>query len=188
MLQIAANGNDPAIRFAPNHANPIVGKEKNSPLGAARQTYLELAPGPYAQSSSLAIGNGICIVDTGFQANSGLQIFYGINLSGVEVPMGLNLGAYSGLQLNFAGLASAEGLNVIIEIDPSSGGYYESVASLNTGVNAFSVGFPFSSFLRGGSGVPLTAAEVSDINYIVIIFDGTGSTDSFGITSFQAVN
>ena len=158
-----------------------------SPLGAARQTIFVNGGSPYGLSSTLDIGNGICIVETGFQSNTGLEIFYGTTIKGVETPMGLNLGSYSALQLNFAGLASAEGLDVIVEVWPSSGGYYTAEAVLTPTVNAFPVVFPYTSFTGSNGGV-LTQAEASDINYIIIEAEGAGSTESYGITSFQAVN
>lgn len=51
-----------------------------------------------------------------------------------------------GLQLNFASLVSAEGLDVLVEVDPSSGGYYISEVILTPNDNAFSAAFPYSSF------------------------------------------
>jgi len=154
-----------------------------SPLGAARGTYFTQS-GTYAQSSTLDVGNGICVVDSGFQNDSGLQISYGTNLKGDDVPMGLNLGAYSGLQLNFAGLVSFEGLIVVVEIYPSSGGYYASELVPQTNGNPFTITFPFTTFTNG-NGSTLTQAEASDISYIIIVTEG-GSTNSFGIASFQA--
>jgi hypothetical protein len=50
------------------------------------------------------------------------------------------------LQLNFAGLVSAEGLDVLVEVDPSSGGYYIFEVILTPNDNAFSAAFPYSSF------------------------------------------
>jgi hypothetical protein len=158
-----------------------------SPLGAARETVFSVGPDPYAQSSTLSIGKGICIVDSGFQADSDLVIGYGFNLSGDEVPLGLNLGAYSGVQLNLPAIATTEALYIIVEIDPSSGGYYGSEVVLGPTPNAVSQVFPYSSFTQGGTGNVLTPAEASDINYIIITVGGGGSA-SLGITSFQAVN
>lgn len=158
----------------------------NSPLGAARETIFTLGPDQYGQSSTIDIGGGICIVDAGFHTNSPLQIFYGITTGGVETPMGLNLGAYSALQLNFPAISTDESLDVLIEIDPSSGGYYTSEVELSSTPNTSSISFPYTSFLQGGTGNVLTQAEASNINYIYIVLGASWS--SFGITSFQAVN
>jgi len=158
-----------------------------SPLGAGRWTKFIVGPDPYAQANTLEVGNGILIVETGFQANTAVEIFYGVNLLGTNVPMGLNLGAYSALQLNFAGLASAEGLDVIVEVWPKSGGYYVDEVVLHPTVDPFPVVLPYSSF-NGSAGGTLTQTEASDINYIIIELEGAGSTESYGITSFQAVN
>lgn len=157
-----------------------------SPLGAARETVFTIGPDQYGQSSTLAIGKGICIVDAGFQTNSPLQIFYGVTLDGVETPMGLNLGGYSGLQLNFPAISTDESLDVIIEIDPRSGGYYTSEVELASSPNPSSISFPYTSFLQGGTGNVLTQADASDISYIIITAGATWS--SFGISSFRAVN
>ena len=161
----------------------------HSPVGAARYTYFQVAEeGTYGQSSTLDIGNGVCIVNSGFQNDSALEIFYGTNLKGDEVPMGLNLGSYTGLQLNFAGVISTEGIDVNIEVWPSSGGYYDAAQAVPTNGNSFTVDFPFTSFVAAG-GVVLTQAEAENINYIIIVTEGGGYTDvtdSFGITSFQA--
>lgn len=155
-------------------------------LGAARETVFTIGPNPYAQSSILDIGKGICIVGAGFENNAVLEIVYGFSLSGVEVPLGLNLGAYTAFQLNVAGVSSAGQPSMLIEVDPHSGGYYTAEVLLPSTPNPSSVVLPFSSFAQGGTGAPLTQAEASDIDYIVIIA-GSGYS-SFGITSFQAVN
>jgi len=161
-----------------------------SPVGAARYTYFQVEEeGTYAQSSTLDIGNGVCIVDSGFQNDSALEILYGTNLKGDQVPMELNLSSYSGLQLSFAGIVSTEGLDVNIEIWPSSGGYYVAAQGLPTNGNSFTVDFPFTTF--SGAGGTLTQTEVENISYIIIVTEGEGDadvTDSFGITSFQAYN
>jgi hypothetical protein len=159
----------------------------NNPLGAARQTVFQISSNPFAQSSTLDIGKGICIVDAGFFDPSALSISYGFSLSGVEVPLSLDLGAYSGFRLNFAGVSTSESLYVAITVFPHSGGYDDAVVVLPPNGNAFSVAFPFSGFTNGVGGGALTQADVSDIDFIVIETGGGGFV-SFGITSFQAVN
>jgi hypothetical protein len=101
--------------------------------------------------------------------------------------LALDLGAYSGFQLNFAGISSSESLYVVITVFPHSGGYFDSEIVLPPNGNAFSVAFPFSGFTKGGGGGGLTQADVSDIDFINIEVGGGGFV-SFGITSFQAVN
>ena len=161
-----------------------------SSLGEARGTTFIVGPDPYpyAQSNKLEIGNGICIVETAFQASSALEIVYGVNTHGKEVPLGLNLGSYSGLQLNFAGLAAPiTAVTAIIEVWPSSGGYYISDVLLNSSYYPFTATFPFTSFTGSDGQSGLTPAEASDISYIYIEFQA-GYTQSYGITSFQAYN
>jgi len=161
---------------------------EGSPLGAARGTTFIVGPDPYAQSNTIDIGNGICIVETAFQASSALEIVYGVNTHGKEVPLGLNLGSYSGLQLNFAGLAAPiTAVTAIIEVWPSSGGYYISDVLLNSSYYPFTATFPFTSFTGSDGQSGLTPAEASDISYIYIEFQA-GYTQSYGITSFQAYN
>ena len=156
----------------------------NSPLGAARQTTFQIGSNPYAQSSTLDIGKGICIVDAGFGVTPALRIFYGETLSGTEVPLGLNLGGYSGFQLNFAGISTTEALLAIIIVWPHDNGVPHSLELvLSPEANPISVEFPFSSFSDGG----LVQADLSDIDYIFIqVQDGLSA--SWGITAFQAVN
>jgi hypothetical protein len=158
-----------------------------SPLGAARETVFTVGANQYTpQSSTISIGKGICIVDAGFLEDSTLQIVYGVTLSGENAPLGLNLGAYSGLQLNLPAISTDESLYLIIEIDPSSGGYYTSEVEVPSTPNGSSISFPYTSFTQGGTGNILTQAEASDIDYIYI--QAGASWSSFGITSFQAVN
>ncbi len=157
-----------------------------SPLGAARETFFQIGTNPYAQSSTLDIGKGICIVEAGFQDDSVLEIVYGVTLSGAQAPLGLNLGAYSALQLNLAGISSSGSLYLIVEIYPHSGGYYTSEVELPPTDNPVPEVLPYSSFIAA-SGAVLTQADASDIDYIVIEV-GEGGFESFGITSFQAVN
>jgi hypothetical protein len=156
----------------------------NSPSGAARQTYFGASPNPYTQTSTLDVGAGHFIIDSGFGAVGNVQVGYGFMLSGTEVPLGLNLGGYSALRLNFAGVATSEALAVVIVVYPHDGEVcgYEVVLPPNG--NPFAIDFPFSGFNKAGG---LTQAEVSDIDFIVVEAQGGGFA-SFGITSFQAVN
>jgi hypothetical protein len=141
-----------------------------------------MGPDPYGQSNTLSIGKGICIVDNGFQNAPNLEILYGVTLSGDLAPMGLNLGAYSGLYVNFAGIETVGALYLIVEIDPSSGGAYVSEVELPTNADPSTVTLPYSSFVNGG--VALTPAEASDISYIFI--EAEDGNSSFGITSLKA--
>jgi hypothetical protein len=177
-----------SLTAAQSTATHYEGLPSNSLLGAARETIFSIGPNPYSQTSTIDVGGGILIVDTGFQAVAGLDIGYGFSTSGKEVPMGLNLGAYSGLQLNFAGVASAQAINVIMVVYPNSGGYYTSELTLHPDVDPETATFLYSNFSKGGTGAPLTSGEASNINYIVIEVETAGSTASFGITSFEAIN
>ncbi len=156
----------------------------NSSLGTARRTTFQIGSNPYAQWSTLDIGKGICLVDAGFGVTPALWIFYGENLSGMKVPLGLNLAGYSGFQLNFAGISTQQALLAIITVWPHDNGTpHQLEVELTPEENPISVGFPFSSFSAGG----LTQADASDIDYIFIqVQDGLSA--SWGITSFQAVN
>ena len=165
------------------HTEPL---PAGSPLGAGRWTNFIVAS-PYAQSSTVDVGNSILIVDSGFQNETILQMFYGVNVHGKQAPMGLNLGAYSGFQLNFAGSLSApDDLAVLVEVWPSSGGYYISLVDVPPSYYPFSVAFPYTSFTPGGGGSGgLTSAQASDISYIEIQFY-SGYNQTYGVTSFQA--
>jgi hypothetical protein len=157
----------------------------DSPLGATRETLFEIGANTYAQPSTLSIGNGACIVQAGFLDDSALQIFYGVTTTGAAAPLGLNLSAYSGLQLDLRAIATDESLYLIIEIDPSSGGYYTSELEVPSTPNPSTISFPYTSFTKGGTGAVLTQAEASDIDYIYI--QAGASWSSFGITSLKAV-
>lgn len=157
-----------------------------SPLGPARTTVFSVGLNPYSQTSTLDVGNNILIVDAAFQSDSCLNLVYGVTTKGVAAPLDLNLGAYTGLQLNFAGSSGQENMNVLIEVDPSSGGAYTSETQVSTSYPPYTVTFPFTSFTETGGGT-LTQADLSDISYITIEF-GCSYTQSFGVTSFQAYN
>ncbi|MGA7078613.1 MAG: hypothetical protein WBQ43_01815 [Terriglobales bacterium] len=176
-----------ALKTAQSSVTSYEALPAGSPLGAARETVFQIGPNPYKQSSTLKIGKGICIVEGGFQIATALDIIYGVTLEGVQAPLGLNLGTYSGLQLNFAGIASTESLLVIVQVYPQSGGIYEDEVALQPTDADTILTMPYSSFLAD-SGAALTQTEASNINYLLIIAEGGGTTDSFGITSFQAVN
>jgi len=162
------------------------GLPSGSLLGAARETIFTVGTNPYSQTSTIDVGNGILIVDTGFQAASALTVGYGFSVHGKEVPLGLDLSSYTGLQLNFAGSSSLFNLDVLVEIWPSSGGYYTSGQILTPSYYPYSVSFPYTSFLDA-SGAALTPTEAGDINYIIIEFYA-GYAQSYGITSLQAYN
>src|ERR1700680_3097330 len=158
----------------------------NSPLGAARGTYFGSSPNSDEQSSTLDVGKGHFVIDAGFGSVAGIQVGYGYTLSGGQAPLGLNLAGYSGFQLNFQGVASSEGLIVVITVWPHSGGYYDYEVVLPPNGNAFSEPFPFSGFNKGGGGGGLTQSDVSNIDFIVVQAQGGGFA-SFGLSSFQAV-
>src|SRR5579863_3388267 len=153
-------------------------------LGAARQTDFSIGPNYYDQGATLSIGKGIWILDAGFGTAGATDITYGVTLTGVPAPLGLNLSGYSGFQLNFAGIASSEDLGVIVVVFPHDGNNcaYEKV--LPTYANPISIDFPFSGFNKPGG---LTQFDASDVDYIVIEAYGGGYA-SFGITAFQAIN
>jgi hypothetical protein len=125
-------------------------------------------------------------VDSGFDAFAASYLTYGVTLSGVEVPLGLDLSGYSGFQLNFAGVATSGALGVTIVVFLPGGDAYSSglPAVLPPYANPISIEYPFSDFSKPGG---LTQADVSDISYIVIEVGGGGFV-SYGITSFQAFN
>jgi hypothetical protein len=153
-------------------------------LGAARQTSFSIGPNYYTQGATLSIGKGIWIVDAGFGTVAAADITYGVTLTGVEAPLGLDLSGYTGFQLNFAGIASSEDLGVAIVVFPHDGNNCAYEMVLPTYANPISIDFPFSGFNKTGG---LTQADASDIDYIVIEAFGGGYA-SFGITSFQAIN
>jgi hypothetical protein len=156
-------------------------------LGAARYTAFTAAPNPWAQKSTLDIGKGICVVDSGFGVVGAVQIIYGATVSGKQAPLGLNLGGYSAFRLNFAGIATSQSLLVVITVWPHSGGYFDLVVVLPPSGNPFPLDFPFASFKKGGVGGGLTQSDVGNIDYIDVQAQGGGFA-SFGITSFEAVN
>jgi len=158
----------------------------NSPLGQARQTYFGAAPNPDGQWSTLDVGKGRLVVDSGFGCGASLELGYGYTLAGAEAPLGLNLDGFTGLQLNFRGIATSEELLVVITIFPQTGGYWNYEIVLPPNGNPFPVSFPFSGFRNGGGG-SLTQADLSNIDFITILAEGGGFA-SFGLTSFQAVN
>jgi hypothetical protein len=158
----------------------------NSPSGQARQTYFGAAPNPDGQWSTLDVGDGRLVVDSGFGCAANLQLGYGYTLAGAEAPLGLNLDGYSGFQLNFQGVATSEELIVVITIWPQTGGYWNYEIVLPPNPNAFPLSFAFSGF-GNGEGGSLTQADLSNIDFIAVLAEGGGSA-SFGLTSFQAVN
>ncbi len=158
------------------HFSPLA---PGSPLGPARETVFVIGANPYGQRSTLDIGKGIWIMNGGFGVVPGVQIYYGYANATTPAPLGLDLGAYSGFQLTFAGIATEEVLGVDITVWTHSGGVYAEQVSLTPQVDVFSVGFPFSSFVPG-------ALDPSDIDAIGLVTWG-GGTNSYGITSFEAV-
>jgi hypothetical protein len=154
-----------------------------SPLGAARQTNFSIGPNYYDQGATLSVGKGVWILDAGFGTVPGSYMTYGVTLTGVEAPLGLDLGGYTGFRLNFAGVASSEDLGVAIVVFPHDGNNCAYELVLPTYANPIAIDFPFSGFNKSGG---LTQADASDIDYIVIEAYGGGYA-SFGVTSFQAI-
>jgi hypothetical protein len=159
------------IHFAPLAAGGL--------LGPTRETVFGIGTNPYGQRSSLDIGKGIWIVDGGFGVVPGVQIYYGWANATTPAPLGLNLSAYSAFQLTFAGIATEDVLGIDITVWTHSGGVYAANTFLTADVNVLSVDFQFSSFQP-------SALNASDIDFIGIVTWG-GGTNSYGITSFQAV-
>jgi hypothetical protein len=158
----------------------------SSRLGRSRQTiFTNGGPNPWAQPSTLDIGKGILIVNTGFDSVSALQVLYGAGQTptGDNTPLGLNLSNFKALQLNFAGIATSSNLLVNLAVKArSSASTYDSEQSLPLSVNPFAATFAFSSFNKP----PLEPFDPSAIDGVSILIQG-GGTITFGITSFQAV-
>jgi hypothetical protein len=150
-----------------------------SPLGPARETVLVIGSNPYGQRSTLDIGKGTWIVDGGFGVVPGVQIYYGFADATTPAPLGLNLSGYSRFRLNFAGISTADVLGVEIAVWSHSGSVYAAQVLLSPAVDEFSQDFLFSSFSP-------SALDPSDIDTIGIVTWG-GGTNSYGITSFEAV-
>jgi hypothetical protein len=110
-------------------------------LGPTRETVFTV--GGTNPVAALNIGNGLCILDSGFGALPGLQIYY--------APLGLNLGGYSAFRLNFAGISSTAPLGVEIAVWLHSGAVYGAQAQLPTSPNTFFRDFPFSSLAQAAS-------------------------------------
>lgn len=165
------------------HYEPLAA---GSLLGAARQTDFTLGPNPYNQWNTLSIGKHVFVVDTAVGAVTATSIGYGFTVSGAQTPLGLNLGGYSGFQLNIAGIATSESLIVVITVWPHSGGYFDIEVVLPPSGNPIPEVLPFSSFNQGGGGGSLTQSDVSDIDYISIQAQGGGFA-SFVFTSFAAI-
>ena len=159
------------IHFAPLAAG--------SPLGPARETVFGIGANPYGQRSTLEIGKGIWIVEGGFGVVPGVQIYYGFSDATTPAPLGLNLSAYSAFQLTFVGICTEDVLGVDITVWTHSGGIFSANTFLSPDVNVLSVDFPFTSFQPA-------ALDASDIDTIGIVTWG-GGTNSYGITSFQAI-
>lgn len=147
-----------------------------SPVGADRYTVLTLGSNAHKQLTRLDVGHGICIVDTGFGAYTGLAIYYGITAGG-DTPLGLNLSAYSQFQLTFAGVSAAYPLSTTMVVWLSNGSIVSQELSIPPSVDPETVAYPFSGF---------QSSDFSDINYIGIVIDGGGLSPSYGLTLFQA--
>jgi hypothetical protein len=163
------------------------------PLGQWRETvFINGGPNSWAQPSTLYIGNGILIVNSGFDAFGSVQVQYGYtpppagSSNPQAAPLGLNLSNYSAFQLAFAGVSTSESLNVSITVFSAGLGWECPMGPLNPSTNAFTTAFQFSTFVRHGVGTGLPPSVVSDIDRINIFVFGGGFV-SFGITSIQAL-
>ena len=156
----------------------------NSPLGAARETYFGAGPNPYKQLNTLDVGENHFIADSGFGSVAAVQVSYGVTLTGVQSPLGLDLDGYSRFRLKFIGVATTVDLSVFVIVYPHDGDVCAYQVVLPPYANPIAIDFPFSGFNKPGG---LTQADVSNIDYVVVQAQGGGFA-SFGITSFQAIN
>lgn len=164
-----------------------------SPLGAARGTLFEAGINPYKQPSRFQTEKltglptpGICIVDVGFGVDAYLDMGYGFTLQGQQAPLNLDLGTYSALQLNFAGISTSGYLLLDITLFPASGSYYNFEVLLPPSAVPYVETIPISSF-ADFNGVHLTQSIASNISSIDIQLESDYSGASFGLTSIGAV-
>ena len=156
----------------------------NSPLGAARETYFQAGPNPFKQLSTLDVGEGHFIVDSGFGAIAAVQVIYGVDVHRSPSALALDLDGHSAFRLNFIGVATSEDLSMFIIVYPHDGDVCAYQVVLPPYANSIAIDFPFSGFNKPGG---LTQADVSNIDFIVVQAQG-GAFASFGLTSFQAIN
>jgi hypothetical protein len=162
------------------------GIQAGSMVGGFRRTNFLVAPFPVVHPGLLQIrSGGPLIVSCGYKVAHRLDIGYGLDGNGGNVPLNLDLSAYNRLVVDFD--ASDAGLNFNIVLFWASGAFY-AIQGFNLGASnvPFSVNFPFADFIPGVPSVPL---DVSDIDYIAVIAQtGTpiGSND-YAITSIKAV-
>ena len=114
----------------------------------------------YGQKSRLDVFNGICIVDTGFGGQSGLQIHYGFASATQNAPLGLNLAGYTAFQLKFAGVSATDPLYVTIVVWLHNGTITAQELPIPISEGPEQVSFPFSNFS--------SPSNFSDIDYIGI--------------------
>lgn len=162
------------------------GIQAGSMVGGFRSTHFLVAPFPVAHPGLLQIRqNGPLIVSCGYKVAHRLDLGYGVDASGTSVPLNLNLSAFSRLVVDFD--ASDAGLNFNIVLFWASGAFW-AIQGFNLGASnvPFSVSFPFANFTPG---VPGTAVDFSDIDFIAVIAQ-TGSpigSNDYAINSIKAV-
>jgi hypothetical protein len=155
-------------------------------VGGFRRTHFLVAPFPIAHGGLFHIpAGGPLIVSCGYKVAHRLELIYGVDGSGANAPLNLDLSAYDRLVVDFDG--SDAGINFNIVVFWASGAYY-SIQGFNLDASnlPFSVTFPFSLFLPTVPGFPV---DWSDIDYIVIVAQ-TGSAigaNDYAIRGFKAV-
>ena len=102
-------------------------------------------------------------------------------------PLGLNLGGYSGFQLNFQGIATSQSLIVVITVWPHSGGYY----GVEVGCRLTGMLSPWLSRFQVSvkeAAEAVSTRSTSATSTTSLSRRRAEAFASFGITSFQAIN
>jgi hypothetical protein len=161
------------------------GVQPGSMVGGFRRTNFIVAPFPVAHPGLLQVrAGGPLIVSCGFKVAHRTEVSYGLDGTGANVPLNLNLSANNRLIVDFD--ASDAGLNFNIVLYWASGALW-AIQGFNLAASdvPFSVVFPFAGFTPG---VPGTTVDFADIDYIAVIAQ-TGSaigSNDYAITGIKA--
>jgi hypothetical protein len=162
------------------------GVQGGSMLGGFRRTNFTVIPIPVTHPGILQIRpNGPLIVSCGYKVAHRLEVVYGVDGSGANAPLNLDLSAYDKLAVDFE--ASDQGVNFNIVIFWASGAYW-AIQGFNLSESnvPFTVDFPLANFAPG---VPSVPPDFADIDYIVVIAQ-TGSAigaNDYAISGIRAV-
>lgn len=170
----------------PHRATIMTGEDRDTQsgtgiLGGLRNTWIGFLLSPHGTATTIDVGTAGLIVSTGARASHTLELLYGKRKWTIETPLNLDLRPFRALRLRFDGSNDLPlGFNIyLITEAPTGPAQFHWATHISPSRD---VEIPLADLTRRGAG-----ADLSNIDYIWMIFNSLLGANDYAIQSFEAI-